>query len=105
MSRRFFEMAAILATACTGVDMVIALFVGDPMQPFGGPQYGPDIVRLLARAGAHTHPLSVGAFVIATLATWGFLLAYYLIATICTRLAQGGFLRFTMPSGDGRVTL
>ncbi|HKD74587.1 MAG TPA: hypothetical protein VKB76_03800 [Ktedonobacterales bacterium] len=105
MSRRFFEMAGILATACTGVDILIALFVGDPMQPFGGPQYGPDIARLFARAGSHAHPLSIGAFVIAALATWGFLLAYYLIATICTRLAQGGFLRFTMPSGDGRVTL
>ncbi|SRR5579884_3666836 len=105
MSRRFFEMAGILATICTGVDALIALFVGDPMQPFGGPQYGPDITRLFAHAGPHSHPLSFGAFLVATLATWGFLLAYYLIATICTRLAQGGFLRFTMPSGDGRVTL
>jgi hypothetical protein len=24
---------------------------------------------------------------------------------VCTRLANGGFLRFTMPAGNGRVTL
>ena len=30
---------------------------------------------------------------------------YYMLAVVCTRLANGGFLRFTMPAGKGRVTL
>ncbi len=101
MSRRFFGMSAILATACLGVDVLVALLVGDPMQPFGGPLYGPDIVRF----GASMHHLTIGAFARAELTTYGLLLVYFLLATICTRLAQGGFLRFTMPSGNGRVTL
>jgi hypothetical protein len=33
------------------------------------------------------------------------LLVYYTIAVVCTRLANGGFMRFTMPAGNGRVTL
>ena len=102
MSRRFFKLAAIMATICAGVDVVISLVAGDPAQPFGGPRYGPDLARLVA--GGH-HPLSFGTFFVNELANYGLLLAYFLIATICTRLAQGGFLRFTMPSGNGRVTL
>lgn len=102
MSRRFFRLAGILATVCAGVDVVIALAMGDPAPLFGGPQYGPDLVRLLDHSH---HPLSFGTFFVGELATYGLLLAYFLIATICTRLAQGGFLRFTMPSGNGRVTL
>jgi hypothetical protein len=101
MSRRFFRLAGMLATTCFAVDVVIALAVGDPAPPFGGPAFGPDLPRFFA---THHH-LSLGAFLGAELATYGLLLAYYLIATICTRLAQGGFLRFTMPSGNGRVTL
>ena len=102
MSRRFFKLAGIMATICAGVDVVIALAAGDPAQPFGGPRYGPDLTRMVA--GSH-HPLSFGTFFVNELANFGLLVAYFLIATICTRLAQGGFLRFTMPSGNGRVTL
>lgn len=101
MSRRFFRLAGILATTCFAVDVIIALAVGDPAQPFGGPAFGPDLPRFFA---THHH-LTLGAFLGMELATYGLLLAYYLIATICTRLAQGGFLRFTMPAGNGRVTL
>ncbi len=104
MSRRFFALAARLALTCTLIDAALALVAGDPAQPFGGPAYGPDLARFFA-SGPHAHPLSVGSFLLAEIATAGFLLAYFLIATICTRLAQGGFLRFTMPAGDGRVTL
>jgi hypothetical protein len=101
MSRRFFKLAGVLGTTCLVTDSVLALAVGDPAQPFGGPTYGPDLPRFFA---AHHH-LAFGVFVGAEIATYGLLLAYYLIATICTRLAQGGFLRFTMPAGNGRVTL
>jgi hypothetical protein len=104
MSRRFFSLAGLLATACLGVDSLIALVAGDPMQPFGGPRYGPDLPRLLSAAHL-PHHLPITDFLGAELLTYGLLLGYFLIATICTRLAQGGFLRFTMPAGDGRVTL
>ena len=30
---------------------------------------------------------------------------YYTITVVCTRLVNGGFMRFTMPAGNGRVTL
>jgi hypothetical protein len=36
---------------------------------------------------------------------FGALAVYFTIAVVCTRLANGGFLRFTMPAGNGRVTL
>jgi len=101
MSRRFFVLAGILAVSCTAIDVVIALFIGEYAQPFGGPLYGPDI----ARFATNHHHLGIVTFILNILATGGFLLTYYVIGTVCTRLAQGGFLRFTMPTGDGRVTL
>ncbi len=101
MSRRFFKLAGLLATTCLLTDVLLALAVGDPAQPFGGPTFGPDLPRLFGVP----HHLGLGAFLGMELATYGLLLVYYLIATICTRLAQGGFLRFTMPAGNGRVTL
>ena len=104
MSKRFFKLAGVLATTCIAADLLIALFIGDAAQPFGGPTFGPNIARLFAH-GAHSHSLSLLTLLGTELATYGLLLAYFLIATICTRLAQGGFLRFTMPAGDGRVTL
>ena len=105
MSRRFFLLAGILASLCASADIIIALLVGDPAQPFGGPTYGPDILRIFSKVGPHLHPLALTTLLGTALANWGFLLVYFVIATICTRLAQGGFLRFTMPAGDGRVTL
>ena len=105
MSRRFFKLALVLAAFCAVADLLVALVAGDPAQPFGGPTYGPDIARLFIAAGPHAHPLAVTTLLGNSLENLGFLLIYFVIATICTRLAQGGFLRFTMPSGDGRVTL
>lgn len=105
MSRRFFKLAIVLASLCAAADVLVALFAGDPAQPFDGPTYGPDIARLFGTAGPHAHPLSFTTLLVNSLENWGFLLIYFVIATICTRLAQGGFLRFTMPAGDGRVTL
>ncbi len=101
MSRRFFRLALDVALICGGVDALAALAVGEPAQPFGGPTFGPDLPRFFA---THHH-LDFGAFLFTELAMFGLLLVYSVIAVICTRLAQGGFLRFTMPSGNGRVTL
>ena len=51
------------------------------------------------------HHLSVAGLVVYELKTASLLLAIFTIAVVCTRLAQGGFLRFTMPAGGNRVTL
>lgn len=104
MSKRFFKLAGVLALTSWGAEILLTLFIGEARQPFGGPLYGPDITRLLSAAHA-PHHLALGDFLGYEVALLGLLLGYYLIATICTRLAQGGFLRFTMPAGDGRVTL
>lgn len=101
MSKRFFKLSLLLSASAALMDVVIALAVGDPAQPFGGPLFGPDLPRLLA----HGHALLFSQFAQQELTSGLFLIVYFLIATICTRLAQGGFLRFTMPSGNGRVTL
>lgn len=104
MSKRFFKLAGVLALTSWGAEILITLFIGEARPPFGGPLYGPDIALLLNATHA-PHHLALGDFLFNELALLGLLLGYYLIATICTRLAQGGFLRFTMPAGDGRVTL
>jgi hypothetical protein len=44
----------------------------------------------------------LGLYVLMTAAL---LFALFTLAVVCTRLAQGGFLRFTMPAGGNRVTL
>jgi len=102
MSRRFWALGPALAVWCAGINVVIALFIGEAAQPFGGPLYGPDVARFGAHGAA---ALTIVGFVVSMLAQLGLLLVYYTIAVICTRLANGGFLRFTMPAGNGRVTL
>lgn len=102
MSRRFWKMGPILAGVCILIDLAVTLAWGQAGFPTGPDGNGPVLARLLPGAA---HPLSVGAFLLGELGTAAFLLVYFTIAVICTRLANGGFLRFTMPGGDGRVTL
>lgn len=102
MSRRFWGLGPLLALGCALASLIIALGIGEAQQPFGGLAGGPDI----ARFGAHgAFALTPATFIVGMLTQLGVLLVYYTIAVICTRLANGGFLRFTMPAGDGRVTL
>jgi hypothetical protein len=102
MSRRFWKMGPILAGLCLLVDMAAALGLGQASFPSGPDGNGPALLRFLPGAA---HSLSVGSFLVGELGTAAFLFVYFTIAVICTRLANGGFLRFTMPSGNGRVTL
>ncbi|HEX6798732.1 MAG TPA: hypothetical protein VF116_13575 [Ktedonobacterales bacterium] len=104
MSRRFWLLGPQLAVCCALADVAIALAVGDTstsllLGPVAG---GADLARFFAHGAT---ALSVGAFAVAEMKTLGALLVYYTLAVVCTRLANGGFLRFTMPAGDGRVTL
>ncbi len=102
MSRRFWKMGPLLAGLCLLVDVAVTLGLGQA-GPLGGPDgKGPALVRLLPGAA---QPLALSDFILSELGTLAFLVIYYVIAVVCTRLANGGFLRFTMPAGKGRVTL
>ena len=102
MSRRFWRLGPIMAALAWALSLLIALFVGETLEPWGGLKTAPDIVRL--GLGGHAS-LSFGAFATSALGNLGVLLVYFTIAVVLTRLANGGFLRFTMPAGNGRVTL
>jgi len=102
MSRRFWRLGPTMAVLAWTISLLIALFVGETLEPWGGLSSAPDIVRL--GLGGHA-TLGVGEFVVSALGNLGVLLVYYTIAVVLTRLANGGFLRFTMPAGNGRVTL
>lgn len=101
MSRRFWKLGAQLAVLCALVNAAFSLVVGD-VSLWGGTVSRPD----LARFGAHgADGLSVGSWLLGELILFVGLAAYFTLAVVCTRLANGGFMRFTMPAGDGRVTL
>jgi hypothetical protein len=102
MSRRFWTLGPRLAAYCTLADAAIALALGDATLIGGPTGGGSDLVRFSAHGTLHLAP---GAFVLGEVRTLLLLGVYYTIAVVCTRLANGGFLRFTMPAGNGRVTL
>ena len=100
MSRRFWWLGLRLAAYCTLASTLVALLVGES-NAFG-PISGPDIGRLFTTGQSH---LTLLNFLTSQLVTFSLLVIYFTIAVVCTRLANGGFLRFTMPAGKGRVTL
>jgi len=79
MSRRFWQLAPRLALFCTLAAGVLAL-----------------ITRTTGSPGDFARGEAILLFA---------LVVYFTIAVVCTRLANGGFMRFTMPAGNGRVTL
>lgn len=102
LSKRFWLLGPRLAAFCFGIDLFITLFCGLPVNTVGGLQLGPAIWRLFV---AGTHSLSLTDFGLYELKTAALLCALFTLSVICTRLAMGGFLRFTMPAGGNRVTL
>lgn len=102
LSRRFWLLGPRLAVLCLGSDLVISLGAGMAIYTFLGVQQGPVLLRLFASGGTH---LSLLAFALYELTNAALLFALYMLTVICTRLAQNGFLRFTMPAGRNRVTL
>lgn len=101
MSRRFWRLGPQLAALCALVDAAAALTLGEATL-FGGAAGAPDALRLTQPGPMH---LSPGAFALGVALDLMTLAIYFTIAVVCTRLANGGFLRFTMPAGNGRVTL
>ncbi len=102
MSRRFWALGPQMAVFATLISALVQLFAGETLVPWGGVISRPDILRFGLSGAAGLAP---GAFALGVLTNLGLLLVYYTIAVILTRLANGGFLRFTMPAGNGRVTL
>ncbi|HEU5198102.1 MAG TPA: hypothetical protein VFU32_00620 [Ktedonobacterales bacterium] len=102
MSRRFWKMGPMLAVLCWLVDVVVTLGLGNK-DPLIGPDGKGAVWQRLTESGA-AH-LSLGTFAVNELGWLAFLVIYFTIAVVCTRLANGGMLRFTMPAGNGRVTL
>jgi hypothetical protein len=102
MSRRFWLLGPLLVAICWAIDLLVSLTLGLAVNALGGVQQGPALWRFFASGPAH---LSLGEFALYELRSAVALLAFYTLAVVCTRLAQGGFLRFTMPAGGRRVTL
>lgn len=102
LSRRFLLLGPLLAALCLAADIVISLVAGLPVSPVGGTQQGSALLRMFTSGANH---LSLLDFSLYEAKTAAFLLAFFTLEVICTRLAMGGFLRFTMPAGGNRVTL
>ena len=101
MSRRFWRLGVQLAALCALVNAVYSQMFGE-VSLWGGTVSKPDFARFGASGAGG---LSVGSWLVGEIVLFVGLTAYFTLAVICTRLANGGFMRFTMPAGDGRVTL
>ncbi len=102
LSKRFWRLGPLMAIICIAIDLVLSLAIGLAIFTFAGTQRGPALARFFATGANH---LSLSDFAIYEARNVTMLLAFFTLTVICTRLAQGGFLRFTMPSGRNRVTL
>lgn len=102
LSRRFWLLGPRMAAICFGIDLLISLALGLAVNALGGVQDGPALIRFFASGARH---LSLADFALYELRTAALLFALFTLSVICARLAQGGFLRFTMPAGGNRVTL
>ncbi len=102
LSKRFWLLGPRLAAICFVIDLLITLAFGMPVNSLGGIQLGPVVGRLLLSGPAHLTLPDLGLYELKTAAA---LFAFFTLSVICTKLAQGGFLRFTMPAGGNRVTL
>jgi hypothetical protein len=101
LSKRFWLLGPLLAAICFGIDVLVTLTLGMALS-LGEVQQGPAVLRLFASGTQHLSLANLGVY---ELKSVSLLFAFFIIAVICTRLAQGGFLRFTMPAGGNRVTL
>jgi len=102
LSKRFWLLGSGLAGLCFGIDLMITMIFGLPVSQVGGVQQGSALMRFFTSGIHHLNFSDFGFYELKTAAA---LFALFTLAVICTKLAQGGFLRFTMPAGGNRVTL
>jgi hypothetical protein len=102
LSKRFWLLGPRLAGLCFLVDLLISLAIGLAIFTFTDVQHGPALYRFFASGPAH---LSLLDFAFYLLRDAALLLSLHTLTVVCTKLAAGGFLRFTMPAGGNRVTL
>ncbi len=102
LSRRFLLLGPLMAGICFLIGLIIDLAGGLQANSLFEIQRGPALARLFSTG---KDALSFSDFALYELRTAIALLALFTLVVICTRLAQGGFLRFTMPAGGNRVTL
>jgi hypothetical protein len=102
LSKRFWLLGPRMAAICFAIDLLISLAIGLALYTFNGVQQGPALWRFFASGPNHLRLLDFGIY---ELRSATLLLAFFTLTVVCTRLAQGGFLRFTMPAGGNRVTL
>jgi predicted lysophospholipase L1 biosynthesis ABC-type transport system permease subunit len=102
LSKRFLLLGPLLAALCIAIDLVISLAIGLAIFTFTDTQRGPALWRFFVGGANHLSLLDFGIYEARSVVL---LLAFFTLTVVCTRLAQGGFLRFTMPSGGNRVTL
>jgi len=102
LSRRFWLLGPHLAAICLGIDILISLTCGLSVNVLGGVQQGPALWRLFTSGSNHLTLLDLCLYELKGALA---LFALFTLDVVCTRLAMGGFLRFTMPAGGNRVTL
>jgi hypothetical protein len=102
LSKRFWLLGPRMAAICFCIDLVVSLAVGLALFTFEETQQGPEIWRLFTNGQSHLSLLQFGVYELRSAAL---LFSFFTLTVVCTRLAQGGFLRFTMPAGGNRVTL
>jgi hypothetical protein len=102
LSRRFWLLGPLLAAICVGIDILLSLVAGMALYTFDGVQRGPALMRFFASGASHLSFVDYASYELKNIAA---LFALYTLTVICTRLAQNGFMRFTMPAGGDRVTL
>jgi len=102
LSRRFWLLGPLLAAICLSIDIVVSLALGLSVNAVGGVQQGSALWRFMVAGSNHLTLLDFGFYELRSAAL---LLALFTLSVVCTRLAMGGFLRFTMPAGGNRVTL
>lgn len=101
LSKRFWLLGPCLAAICFAIDLLVTLTIGLALS-LGEVQQGPALWRLFVSGPYHLTPAALAVY---ELKSASLLFALFMVAVVCTRLAQGGFLRFTMPAGGNRVTL
>jgi hypothetical protein len=102
LSKRFWLLGPRMAAICFCIDLFISLTIGLALLTFSGVQQGPALWRFFTNGLNHLSFLNFGIY---ELRSAVLLLSFFTLTVVCTRLAQGGFLRFTMPAGGNRVTL